>query len=227
MRKPQRVLWELDNLYRRHWKQPERPEPEDGFAEEHFPPGFFEVVNWFREVVPEHCRAMPVPVTDIARIARLVDEFRAMLVKPYNPRIDIINSRKFRLQRARVEFEKALSDVLELFSLDDQRCDPSVIPLVNLLDTVGRAESYIGSPPKQGQKQGQMMPIWHVWAASLEVHIEKVLKDLGAPASVKFDSPLVKIICRALATIDGGSYPPETVVSALKRHGRKRRGGAQ
>jgi len=228
-RKPQRALWELNNLHAQYWGLPQNPEPEDGFAQEQVPTGFPDVYDWFRDAIPEHCRKVPVLRADVVRIARLVGEFQAMLARPYNPCIDIVHIKKIRLQRARAELEKALSDVLELFSpsLDDKRYDPSVIPLVNLMDAVGRAEPYIGSPPKQGQKQGQIMPLWHAWAASLVVHIEKVLKDLGAPASVKFDSPLIKILCRALTTIDGGNYPQDTVVSALKRHRRKRRGGAQ
>jgi hypothetical protein len=226
VRKPQRALWELNNLHAQYWGLPQNPKPEDGFAQEQVQPGFPDVCDWFRDAIPEHCRKVPILRADVVRIARLVGEFQAMLARPYNPLIDIVHIKKIGLQRACAELKKALSDMLELFSPDDHRCDPSVIPLVNLMDAVGRAGLSIGSPPKQGQKQGQMMPLWYVWAASLAAHIAKVLKDLGAPASVKFDSPLVKIICRALATIDGSNYPQNTVVSALKRHRRKRRGGA-
>ena len=49
MAKPQRALWELSNLLATHYGQPLEPEPDGGFAEENYPPRFFEVLEWFRD----------------------------------------------------------------------------------------------------------------------------------------------------------------------------------
>jgi hypothetical protein len=120
-----------------------------GFVQEQVQPGFPDVCDWFRDAIPEHCRKVPILRADVVRIARLVGEFQAMLARPYYPLIDIVHIKKIGLQRACAELKKALSDMLELFSPDDHRCDPSVIPLVNLMDAVGRAGLSIGSPPNR------------------------------------------------------------------------------
>jgi hypothetical protein len=219
IRKPQRELWELNNFYAQHWERPLKSEPQGGFAGEDFPRGFDEVVRWFREAMPERCRTRRVPITEISRICRLIDEWQKLRWRPTDE--DDRLGRDLQLARdlqfAAAKLERTLRPVLNRLSKAPVSNDPSVMRKIDLWNALQLARAYIGEPPKQGSRE-----FWHLWAAGLKPHVLSVLKRVGSPFSTNEGSPLVKVICSALAAIDGQERSGATVVQALKR--RRRRG---
>jgi hypothetical protein len=217
MAKPQRALWGWSNLLATHYGQPLEPEPDGGFAEENYPRCFFEVVGWFRDAMPERCRRRPVPVTEIARIARLVNEY-GPLPRPRNVEAEreVTNTLVHDLQFAVEKLELTLQPVLDLLQCNPTPGDPAVTRLVDLWDAARLAGPYIGRPPTQGSH-----PLWHYWAWGLEDPVRVALKKAGAPFSRKADGPLVRIISAALVVLGGKERKPDTIAAALKRRRRK------
>jgi hypothetical protein len=218
MAKPQRALWELSNLLAAHYGQPLEPEPDGGFAEEDYPRGFFEVVGWFRDAMPERCRRQRVPVTEIARIARLVNEWKEQMRRPRNVEAEreVTTTQVHDLQFAVEKLKLTLRPVLDRLLCNPTPGDPAVTRLVDLWNAARLAGPYIGPPPTQGSH-----PLWHHGAWGLEDPVRVALKKFGAPFSRKADAPLVRIISAALVVLDGKERKPDTVAAALRRRRRK------
>jgi hypothetical protein len=207
MGKPRRPLWELNNRNAAFWGRPLRAEPQGGFAEEELPRGFYEVIGWFRDAMPEQCRTQEVPIDEIARIARLIDNWQKMAARPGD--VDA-------LQRAIAVLKATLEPMLDrLLTCDND----AALRLVELWRAVNLVEPHIGFPSGRGRPS----PVWHIWAAGLEQPVQKVLSLAGAPRAIWVDGPLVAVICQALSAIDGEERTPEAVERALKRR-RKRTG---
>ncbi|MGC1408949.1 MAG: hypothetical protein WA864_08430 [Acetobacteraceae bacterium] len=86
----------------------------------------------------------------------------------------------------------------------------------SLLATAGATAAglSIDVPPSRGPRPA----LWLVWAEALLTPLRAAWRAAGRKRlSLKADGPVIKVLCHALAAIDGREYSPEAVASALRR----------
>jgi hypothetical protein len=220
-RRVNRQLWELNNINRAYWDQPLLPEPEGGFAEEPPPPyaNLVSVVqHWFREATtgqPHRPRRAKIPLgPEVTQIARLIHGWITEARPPDDPQRAVALEKCRRLQRLVNDTRKALREILDLGLPGAAPGDPAVGRLVDIWNAIQLAEPYIGPAPKQGRQ----IAAWHVMARALAPLVSAALVSAGYQRpSAKSDGPMVKVICRALHTLEGIERAPTAVASCLKR----------
>jgi hypothetical protein len=187
-----------------------------------------EVAGWFADASRKH-----VPTVGLHNLEVLVARVNAMRGLRHRARRDELlpwdEARVIQIQTALRDLHANLPWLLErngwsapnepeLPEADLLRRLADLLELAKL-DELFAAGPYLFRPPARGRPRAQ----WHADADALVEPIEQAWKSAGRrKLSRKADGPLVRVLCRALAAIDGEEHTPAAVASALQRQRQRR-----
>jgi hypothetical protein len=196
-----------------------------------------DVIGWIREAATNRQRQRRIALresdSEAKRVAQLVTKLREYYWRDRSRESYTLLTRAREVQKAVQALRANLPPLLQSFeragphlvyegdkNLPDRtkfayRPDPAFVALDQLFGAVNGAHSFIGDPPKPGRPHER----WRVWANALIDPVRIMLvKAFGKEQlSLKPTGPLVRVLCCALAAIDGDEYDPQQVSSGLKR----------